>query len=46
MTGDWTSHAADVHRYAAIDENQMRNQVFMTPPTTGLVPPYYPQLGV
>jgi hypothetical protein len=43
---DWTSHAADIQRYAAIDENQIRNQVFTTPPTTGLVPPYYPQLGV
>lgn len=43
---DWTSHAADVHRYAAIDEREMRNQVFNPPPTTGLVQPYYPELGV
>lgn len=43
---DWTSHAADVHRYAATDENRMRNQVFNPPPTTGLVQPYYPELGV
>jgi hypothetical protein len=43
---DWTSHAADVHRYASIDEREMRNQVFNPPPTTGLVQPYYPSLGV
>lgn len=43
---DWTSHAADVHRYAALVENQMKNQTFNPPPTTGLVQPYYPQIGV
>jgi hypothetical protein len=25
---DWTSHAADVHRYAALVETQMKNQTF------------------
>lgn len=43
---DWTSHAADVHRYAALVENQMKNQTFSPPSTTGLVQPYYPGLGV
>ena len=39
-------HAADVHRYAAIDEREMRNQVFNPPSTTGLVQPFYPGLGI
>jgi hypothetical protein len=43
---DWTSHAADVHRYAAVAEDRMKNQTFSLPPTTGLVQPYYPKLGV
>src|ERR1043165_4087463 len=38
--------AADVHRYAALVETQMKNQTFNPPPTTGLVQPYFPQLGV
>jgi hypothetical protein len=42
---DWTSHAADVHRYAAIDEKRMANQLPTPPPTPG-VQPYYPQLGI
>ena len=43
---DWNSHAADAHRYAALIENQMKNQTFNPPATTGLVQLYYPQLGI
>lgn len=43
MTGRATRRTfTDTPRY----ENQMRNQVFTTPPTTGLVPPYYPGLVI
>lgn len=42
---DWTSHAADVHRYAAVAEDRMKNQTFNAPPTIGLVKPYYPWQG-
>jgi hypothetical protein len=43
---DWTSHAADVHRYAAAAGDRMKNQTFSAPATTGLVKPFYPGLGV
>jgi hypothetical protein len=44
---DWTSHGTDDYRYGAVVEDQMTN----SPPrpmqaTTGLVPPYYPGLGL
>ncbi len=39
---DWTSHFADVHRYAAMAENDMRNEVFKpyTPPPLPAESPY------
>jgi phage terminase large subunit len=44
---DWTSHGADEYRYAAIIEEQMRNEINRMPlPTTGLVKPFYPEIGV
>jgi len=41
---DWKSPAADVHRYAAIDEKCMANELY-TPPPVSTFKPYYPQLG-
>jgi hypothetical protein len=43
---DWTSHAADVHRYAAVAEDRMKNQTLNPPATSGIVKPFYPGLGV
>ena len=43
---DWTSHGADEHRYAAGMEDRMTNSLSVPPPTTGLVRPFYPGLGV
>lgn len=35
---DWSSHGCDEYRYAALVEDQMRNEVYHNPsPTTGLV---------
>jgi phage terminase large subunit len=43
---DWTSHGADEYRYAAIAEDQMTNAMPMPAPTTNLVKPFYPGMGV
>ena len=43
---DWTSHGADEYRYAAVIEDRMTNAQPIPPPTTGLVKPFYPGLGL
>ena len=43
---DWASHPADVLRYLSLIEDQMTNALPMPAPTTGLVKPFYPGLGV
>jgi hypothetical protein len=44
---DWTSHAADEYRMAAVIEDEMTN---VAPPIaqayTGAVKPFYPNIGV
>jgi hypothetical protein len=43
---DWASRPADVPRYLSLVEPDMLNTGTIPPPTTGLVKPFYPGIGV